>query len=105
MFCGSLDKSIFSSQDILERGLYRMINEATKVLEEQVVESAEVLDLGMIMGAGFPPFLGGLLRYADTVGVESIYNQLEDWNQRGIKRFQPSAYLKDKAKKVENFYT
>lgn len=103
-FCGSLDKSFFTSKDMLKRGLYRMVNESAKLLEEQVVEGAEWLDLGMIMGAGFPPFHGGVLRYADSIGVRRIYNKLENWTGRGATRFEPSSYLKNKAQKCLNFY-
>lgn len=43
-----------------------MINEAARCLEEQVVARPDDVDLGMIMGTGFPPFRGGLLRFADS---------------------------------------
>ncbi|HUF18872.1 MAG TPA: 3-hydroxyacyl-CoA dehydrogenase NAD-binding domain-containing protein, partial [Thermoanaerobaculia bacterium] len=52
------------SVTIVERMILPMINEASLILDEGVVGSAGELDLAMIMGTGFPPFRGGLLRYA-----------------------------------------
>ena len=89
----------------LKRGLYRMINECGFVLEEQVVDSPFQVDLAMIMGAGFPPFHGGPLRYADTLGLESIVQQLKDWTQKGMERFQQSSVLEKTAVSKQNFYS
>lgn len=58
-----------SDEDILKRMLYRMINEAAMCLEEKVCNEPSDVDLAMIMGTGFPPFLAGLLRYADAAGL------------------------------------
>lgn len=96
-FCSSLkSKHSFDQQTALERGLYRMVNEASFVLEEEIVKQADSVDLAMIMGAGFPPFRGGLLRYADTIGLHQIYQKLSSWNQKGWSRFNPSSLLKEK---------
>lgn len=54
-----------------------MINEAAKVLEEGVVSEADWVDAGMIFGTGFPPFRGGLLAYADTLGAAAVVERLE----------------------------
>jgi len=51
-----------SDQEILSRLLSKMINEANLCLEEQVCNEPSDVDIGMIMGIGFPPFRGGLLR-------------------------------------------
>ena len=70
-----------------------MFNEATRCLEEQIVDSAETLDLAMIMGTGFPPFTGGICKYADHVGLENIVEQLQTLHRLYGKRFEPSQYL------------
>ena len=51
-----------SDKEILSRLLSKMINEANLCLEEQVCNEPSDVDIGMIMGIGFPPFRGGLLR-------------------------------------------
>ncbi len=61
-----------SEQDALKRMLYIMINEAARCLEEKVVDGPETVDIGMVMGTGFPPFRAGLLHYADSVGLSNI---------------------------------
>ncbi|HEY3174539.1 MAG TPA: 3-hydroxyacyl-CoA dehydrogenase NAD-binding domain-containing protein [Candidatus Polarisedimenticolia bacterium] len=53
-----------------------MVNEAALLLEERAVESPRVIDLAMVLGAGFPPFRGGLLRHADAVGRGVIADRL-----------------------------
>lgn len=80
-------------EDVLKRGLYRMINECAFVLEEKVVSKPETIDLAMIMGAGFPPFYGGPLRYAQQEGVGSIVKDLEKWCGEGLTRFKPADLL------------
>jgi 3-hydroxyacyl-CoA dehydrogenase/enoyl-CoA hydratase/3-hydroxybutyryl-CoA epimerase len=89
----------------LKRMLYIMVNEGARCLEENVVDRPQSVDIGMIMGAGFPPFLGGLLRYADSVGIENIVRDLEEFEKEtGGKRFKPCGSLREKAKKKEIFY-
>src|SRR5262249_47045942 len=65
-------KGAVSDEEILDRCILPMINEASRCLEEGIVASASEVDLGMIMGTGFPPFRGGLLRYADSLGAQAI---------------------------------
>ena len=79
--------------EIVERCLYIMINEAARCLEEKVVDSPETVDLGMIMGTGFPPFRGGLLRYADKVGLQRIVDRLSELSKKYGMRFEPSSAL------------
>jgi 3-hydroxyacyl-CoA dehydrogenase / enoyl-CoA hydratase / 3-hydroxybutyryl-CoA epimerase len=61
----------------VDRMVLLMVNEAARILDEKIVATAGELDLAMIMGTGFPPFRGGLLRYADTIGVKAIVARLE----------------------------
>ncbi len=77
----------------LKRALYRMINECAVVLEEKVVSKPETIDFAMIMGAGFPPFYGGPLRYAQQEGFDSIVKNLEQWCDTGLVRFKPADLL------------
>jgi 3-hydroxyacyl-CoA dehydrogenase/enoyl-CoA hydratase/3-hydroxybutyryl-CoA epimerase len=69
--------------EIVERLVDAMINEATMALEERVALSADDVDLAMILGTGFPPFRGGLLRHADTVGVSAIVERLQRRHHQG----------------------
>ena len=84
-----------SEEGILDRLLLPMINEAARCLEEGVVSRPMDVDLGMVMGTGFPPFRGGLLRWADAVGVGAIVSRLEDLAKEH-SRLEPSAALRQR---------
>lgn len=94
-----------SADETIRRGIFPMINEATLALiEERIVETPDEVDLGMITGTGFPPFRGGLLRYADTVGAKVICDELEVLAGKYGERFKPSTPLKNMAKTDRKFY-
>ena len=82
-----------NAETALKRGVYRMINECAFVLEEKVVSKPETIDFAMIMGAGFPPFYGGPLRYAEKEGLSNIVKDLENWCDQGLERFKPADLL------------
>ena len=90
--------------EIIDRLILIMLNEASRCIEESVVASPEQLDLAMIMGTGFPPFRGGLLRYADERGLGDIVHRLNHLAQRVDQRFKPSAYLLKLSKENKIFY-
>jgi 3-hydroxyacyl-CoA dehydrogenase/enoyl-CoA hydratase/3-hydroxybutyryl-CoA epimerase len=94
-----------SDEEIIERCIYPMINEASRCLEEKIVESSQEVDLGMIMGTGFPPFRGGLLRYADVVGARTIVERLTEYQKRYGARYEPAPALLKRAEKNEKFYS
>lgn len=93
------------AQAIVERCIYPMVNEAIRCLDEKIVEKPQDVDLGMIMGTGFAPFRGGLLRYADQVGLEPILYQLKTLAQKHGKRFEPSEGLVSRASSKTQFYS
>jgi 3-hydroxyacyl-CoA dehydrogenase / enoyl-CoA hydratase / 3-hydroxybutyryl-CoA epimerase len=96
--------STVSEQDIQQRTVFVMVNEAARILEDGIVASPGDVDLGMIMGTGFPPFRGGLLRYADTIGLDTILTQLQRYQKQFGDRFAPAPLLVRKAQAGETFY-
>ena len=93
-------------EDCVQRCIFQMVNEASRaLLEDRVVESAEELDLAMIMGIGFPPFRGGLLRYADSHGVPQIVDTLNKYASQWGDRFKPSLALVKMVQEERGFYT
>jgi 3-hydroxyacyl-CoA dehydrogenase/enoyl-CoA hydratase/3-hydroxybutyryl-CoA epimerase len=82
-----------TADEIQRRCLYVMVNEAAYALEDEVVENADMVDLAMIMGTGFPPFRGGLLRWADEEGLTKIRDQLKGYAQELGPRFTPAPLL------------
>jgi 3-hydroxyacyl-CoA dehydrogenase/enoyl-CoA hydratase/3-hydroxybutyryl-CoA epimerase len=70
-----------------------MVNEAARCLREAVVQSPAHLDLAMILGTGFPPFRGGLCRWADSEGVYGVVNRLKQLEMALGPRFAPAPEL------------
>lgn len=94
-----------SEKECLDRGVFTMINEAALALiEDRIVTTAQAVDLAMIMGTGFPPFRGGLLKYADSLGTQYITQELELYATKCGARLKPSQPLANLAKTNHKFY-
>src|SRR5438093_678371 len=81
-------------KDAVDRMVLSMINETALILDEKIAASASDIDLAMIMGTGFPPFRGGLLRYADSLGVRNVVARLEELAAKHGPRFKPTEPLR-----------
>jgi 3-hydroxyacyl-CoA dehydrogenase/enoyl-CoA hydratase/3-hydroxybutyryl-CoA epimerase len=82
-----------------------MINEAANILEEKIVDNAGTVDLGLIFGIGFPPFRGGLLKYADAEGLDRITAAINSFAETvDSKRYELSSYLKNLVETKTKFY-
>jgi 3-hydroxyacyl-CoA dehydrogenase/enoyl-CoA hydratase/3-hydroxybutyryl-CoA epimerase/3-hydroxyacyl-CoA dehydrogenase/enoyl-CoA hydratase/3-hydroxybutyryl-CoA epimerase/enoyl-CoA isomerase len=92
-----------SREQITQRLFLPMVLEATRALQEGIARDVRDIDLGMIFGLGFPPFRGGLLFWADTLGAAKIVEMLKPWEALG-KRFQPTERLLDMARTGAKFY-
>ena len=84
-------------QEGIERGIYLLINEGFKTLEEKVVESEEDIDLAMVLAIGFPPVYGGPLTYGRQKGLAFIKERLEFWHKNQGGRFLLSEKLRKEA--------
>lgn len=96
---------ILSDQEIRERLLLGMINEAFRCIQENVVASEEVLDFAMINGTGFPPYTGGPICYARSLGVEKVYLKLNKYTYQFGNRFAPCELLTGEEKSMLNEVT
>jgi len=65
-------KDNHSNDEIANRLILRMVNEAAACLREGVVADADLLDAGMIFGTGFAPFRGGPMHYAKDFGADKL---------------------------------
>lgn len=103
---GKHKKGAVADEDVRKRLVYVMINEAARCLDEKVVDSAATVDIGMIMGTGFPAFRGGLLHYADLMGLDQIVKDLERFHDKvSADRFAVSPYLQALLKDKKKFYS
>jgi enoyl-CoA hydratase/3-hydroxyacyl-CoA dehydrogenase len=87
-----------TDQDILEMIFFPVVNEACRVMDENVVIRASDLDIASVLGMGFPKYRGGLVFWADTVGAPYIYSKLSRWAELYGPYFKPSSYLEQRAK-------
>ena len=81
----------WNMDEISNRLVYRLLNESVSCVREQVVESSDLLDAGMIFGTGFAPFRGGPMHYIDAMGADAIYRQLQALEKLRGERFTPDS--------------
>jgi 3-hydroxyacyl-CoA dehydrogenase / enoyl-CoA hydratase / 3-hydroxybutyryl-CoA epimerase len=81
------------SKEVERRLVWALLNEAARARAEGVVRSDRDGDIGAIFGIGFPAFLGGPLRFLETVGPEAARRTLEDLARLYGPRFEPSEPL------------
>ncbi len=98
------NKPQINNHDIVDRCILIMVNEAAKCLEENVVKNYRYLDMAMIMGTGFPAFRGGLLRYADEIGIKVVVSRLQEFSKVYGARFEPAEMLLKMNDDNQKFY-
>ena len=94
----------FGLENITNRLVYLMVNEAARCLEEKVVATPEDADYGMILGTGFPTFRGGPLRFAESFGLRDVVKEMEALKSRSGEKFAPCNLLRQYAQNGTRFY-
>ncbi len=94
----------FTRDELIQRLFLPMLLEATRMLEDKIVRDVRDVDLGLIFGLGFPPFKGGLLYWADTIGPAKLLEMIKPLEPLG-PRFTPTPLLIDMAKTNRKFYS
>jgi 3-hydroxyacyl-CoA dehydrogenase/enoyl-CoA hydratase/carnithine racemase len=93
-----------SPKEIVDRMLARAINEAAYMIQEEICDRPQDMDLAVIYGLGFPPYRGGICRYADAWGIRNVYEHLLKLEQEHGVRFKPASLLKGMAEAERTFY-
>jgi 3-hydroxyacyl-CoA dehydrogenase/enoyl-CoA hydratase/3-hydroxybutyryl-CoA epimerase len=101
---GLTPKEHLASEDIIQRSVYRLLNEAALCLDEGVIRSARDGDIGAIFGIGFPPFTGGPFRYMDSIGIDVLVERLEALARVHGDKFAPAEILRTMAAEKRTFY-
>jgi 3-hydroxyacyl-CoA dehydrogenase/enoyl-CoA hydratase/3-hydroxybutyryl-CoA epimerase/3-hydroxyacyl-CoA dehydrogenase/enoyl-CoA hydratase/3-hydroxybutyryl-CoA epimerase/enoyl-CoA isomerase len=96
-------KRTFGEEEITDRLFLPMLVEAARVLEEGIVREPGDVDMGLILGLGFPPFRGGLLRWADSLGLKKVLEKLKKYEPLG-PRFRPTERMVKLAAEGKGFY-
>ena len=100
----SAEKSRLSDEGIVEGVNLAMVNEAALCLEEGIVANPEYLDVAMVFGIGFPPFRGGVLHYADSLGIKTVVSKLKALQQTVGDRYAPTKLLLEMEKSNKDFF-
>ena len=93
-----------SDDQIAERCVLLMLNEAAMCLDEGVIRNARDGDIGAIFGIGFPPFLGGPFRYMDSLGIDHVVARLNYYTGVLGDKFKPAEVLVKMAAEKATFY-
>ena len=101
---GAQDRREGPFEEIQQRTVLAMLNEAARCLEDGIIRSPRDGDVGAVFGIGFPPFRGGPFRYMDTLGVADVVRQLEALEARFGTRYTPADILVSMARRNERFY-
>lgn len=86
-----------TDKDIVEMVFFPVVNEACRVLGEGITVQASDLDIASVMGMGFPPYRGGVMFWADSLGSNYIYSKLKIWAESYGDFFKPCPFLEERA--------
>jgi 3-hydroxyacyl-CoA dehydrogenase / enoyl-CoA hydratase / 3-hydroxybutyryl-CoA epimerase / enoyl-CoA isomerase len=81
-----------TDQDIIDRTMLPMIIEGSRCLEDEIVGTPAEVDIAVVFGLGFPPFRGGLFRYADLVGAKALCEKAAKYAPLS-KLYEPTAQM------------
>jgi 3-hydroxyacyl-CoA dehydrogenase len=92
-----------SSEEIVERCIYALVNEGARILEEGVALRPVDIDVIYVNGYGFPAYRGGPMWYADTVGLSKVYERICDFRRQHGELWEPAPLLKRLAEEARPF--
>ena len=93
----------FTDREILCRLLFSSLNEVCRILEEGKAYRTVDVDVMWLHGFVFPRYRGGLMFWADQIGVREVYNQIASWHQQYGERWAPSKLLRELAESGTSF--
>jgi 3-hydroxyacyl-CoA dehydrogenase len=98
-----IERRQISDQDIIERCVYALVNEGANILEEGVASRASDIDIVYLYGYGFPGYRGGPMYYADSIGLDKVYDRICQFAQNEPELWQPAPLLEKLAKEDGRF--
>jgi len=93
----------FSKEELVQRCIYPLINEAAKILEEGIALRPSDVDMVWINGYGFPPYRGGPMHFADSEGIKKVYDTIVGFREMYGDHWQPAPLLEQLANEGESF--
>jgi 3-hydroxyacyl-CoA dehydrogenase len=92
-----------SSDEIVDRCIYALVNEGARILEDGIAARAVDIDIIYINGYGFPPYRGGPMWYADTVGLKKVFERVSEFHKVHGELWTPAPLLEQLAKEGRTF--
>jgi 3-hydroxyacyl-CoA dehydrogenase len=92
-----------SSDEIVERCIYALVNEGARILEESYAQRAGDIDIIYLNGYGFPAYRGGPMWYADAVGLKNVGARVRQFRERFGELWQPAPLLEQLAERGKSF--
>jgi 3-hydroxyacyl-CoA dehydrogenase len=93
-----------SKQEILDRCLWSLVNEGARILEEGYAASVSDIDTIFVNGYGFPAARGGPMAYADSLGLNAVYDRVSEFYREHGEVWRPAPLLKQLAGQGRRFY-
>ncbi|MFA5583279.1 MAG: hypothetical protein WDA09_03615, partial [Bacteriovoracaceae bacterium] len=92
-----------SDEEIIMRMMLPMIIESSRCLEDKIVKTPVEVDMGLLLGLGFPPFRAGALKYADSIGLARLEEESKKYHSIGaLYEFTP--FMKDLSANNKTYY-
>lgn len=98
-----ISQRVISTDEIVDRCVYSLVNEGARILEEGYALRAVDIDIIYINGYGFPAFRGGPMWYADTVGLKKVYERVCEFHKQHGELWEPAPLLKQLAEQGKSF--
>jgi 3-hydroxyacyl-CoA dehydrogenase len=90
-----VEQRVIGEQEIVERCIYGLVTEGARILEDAIATRSSDIDVVWINGYGFPRHRGGPMHYADTVGLDRIYDTVSAFRDRfGDRYWTPPELLR-----------
>jgi 3-hydroxyacyl-CoA dehydrogenase len=92
-----------SSEEIVDRCVYALVNEGARILEQGYALRATDIDIIYVYGYGFPSYRGGPIWYADRVGLDKVYDRISEFHRQFGTLWEPAPLLKELATQGKTF--
>jgi 3-hydroxyacyl-CoA dehydrogenase len=98
-----IEQREISSDEILDRCLYALVNEGARILEEGFALRSVDIDIVYLYGYGFPAYRGGPMKYADLIGLPKVYERVREFEKQHGELWKPAPLLERLAREGSTF--
>jgi 3-hydroxyacyl-CoA dehydrogenase len=92
-----IERRAISDEEIIARCMYALVNEGAAILDEGIAARSGDIDVVYVYGYGFPAFRGGPMRWADSLGLRRIYEEMLGFEKVHGAVWKPARLLQELA--------